>query len=200
MNMTSSIKSVNPATNKVEKIYQEMSAEEVDTILSKADNAYLTWKKSSFTERAVILHNIAKTMRDKKELLGKICTTEMGKLLSESISEVELCANIFDYYANEGSRLLADKEIDVKHGKAFLTYEPIGVLLTVQPWNFPFYQITRTAAANLMAGNTIVLKHASNIPQCAEIMEKIFIEAEYTGWRLQQFIHSWLKSFSSCFR
>nr|ELR5032992.1 NAD-dependent succinate-semialdehyde dehydrogenase [Providencia rettgeri]ELR5033756.1 NAD-dependent succinate-semialdehyde dehydrogenase [Providencia rettgeri] len=177
MNMTSSIKSVNPATNKVEKIYQEMSAEEVDTILSKADNAYLTWKKSSFTERAVILHNIAKTMRDKKELLGKICTTEMGKLLSESISEVELCANIFDYYANEGSRLLADKEIDVKHGKAFLTYEPIGVLLTVQPWNFPFYQITRTAAANLMAGNTIVLKHASNIPQCAEIMEKIFIEA-----------------------
>lgn len=177
MSNESPIKTVNPTTNKVEKTYDEMTTTQIDGLLAKADKAYQSWKKTSFAQRAELLHKTAAIMRERKLELGKLCTIEMGKLVREGVAEVELCADIFDYYANEGAKLLADKEIPVKHGKAFLTYDSIGVLLTVQPWNFPFYQITRTAAANIMAGNTVILKHASNVPQCAEIMEKIFIEA-----------------------
>jgi succinate-semialdehyde dehydrogenase/glutarate-semialdehyde dehydrogenase len=101
----------------------------------------------------------------------------MGKLLKESIAEVELSADIFDYYADNGEKFLADSPLETPIGSAFLSYEPLGVLLSVQPWNFPFYQITRSAAPNVMAGNTMVFKHASNVPQCAQIMEDIFLEA-----------------------
>ncbi|WVD68330.1 NAD-dependent succinate-semialdehyde dehydrogenase [Orbus wheelerorum] len=177
MSNESPIKTVNPTTNKVEKIYDEMTMAQIDVLFAKADSAYQSWKKTSFSQRAQVLHKAAAILRERKQSLAKLCTIEMGKLLGEAVGEVELCADIFDYYASEGAKLLADKEISVKHGKAFLTYDSIGVLLTVQPWNFPFYQITRTAAANIMAGNTVVLKHASNVPQCAEIMEKILREA-----------------------
>ena len=97
-------------------------------------------------------------MRERKEELGKLCSIEMGKLHREGIAEVELCAGIFEYYAENGEKLLADKPLETPHGKAFLSYEPIGVILSVQPWNFPFYQTTRSAAPNLIVGNTIVLK------------------------------------------
>ncbi len=173
----SSIKTVNPATNKVEKEYEEMTGQQIDTILSNADKAFKTWRKTSFAVRAELLHNVATILRKRKEELGKLCSIEMGKLLGEGIGEVELSADIFDYYATNGARFLADSPLDTPNGKAFLSYEPIGVLLSVQPWNFPFYQITRSAAPNIMAGNTVVLKHASNVPQAAEIMEKIFAEA-----------------------
>ena len=173
----SSIKTVNPATNKVEKEYEEMTGQQIDTILSNADKAFKTWRKTSFAVRAELLHNVATILRKRKEELGKLCSIEMGKLLREGIGEVELSADIFDYYATNGAKFLADSPLDTPNGKAFLSYEPIGVLLSVQPWNFPFYQITRSAAPNIMAGNTVVLKHASNVPQAAEIMEKIFAEA-----------------------
>ncbi|WP_392566997.1 NAD-dependent succinate-semialdehyde dehydrogenase [Utexia brackfieldae] len=173
----SSIKTLNPTTNKIEKVFKEMTDSQLDHILAAADQAFLSWKTTSIATRAQLLHNVAKIMRTRKQALARLCTVEMGKLVAEGIAEVELCADIFDYYADNGAQLLADRQLTVKQGKAFLSYEPLGVLLTVQPWNFPFYQITRTAAANLMGGNTVVLKHASNVPQCAEMMEKIFIEA-----------------------
>lgn len=173
----SSIKTVNPATNQVEKEYPVMTDQQIDLILSDADKAFQSWKKTSFAERAKLLHKVASILRERKEELGKLCSIEMGKLHREGIGEVELSANIFDYYANNGEKFLADAPLDTPQGKAFLSYEPIGVLLSVQPWNFPFYQITRSAAPNIMAGNTVVLKHASNVPQAAEIMEKIFAEA-----------------------
>lgn len=173
----SSIKTVNPATNQVEKEYPVMTDQQIDLILSDADKAFQSWKKTSFAERAKLLHKVASILRERKEELGKLCSIEMGKLHREGIGEVELSANIFDYYADNGEKFLADAPLDTPQGKAFLSYEPIGVLLSVQPWNFPFYQITRSAAPNIMAGNTVVLKHASNVPQSAEIMEKIFAEA-----------------------
>ncbi|TFD95408.1 NAD-dependent succinate-semialdehyde dehydrogenase [Dysgonomonas capnocytophagoides] len=173
----SSIKTVNPATNQVEKEYSVMTDQQIDLILSDADKAFQSWKKTSFAERAKLLHKVASILRERKEELGKLCSIEMGKLHREGIGEVELSANIFDYYADNGEKFLADAPLDTPQGKAFLSYEPIGVLLSVQPWNFPFYQITRSAAPNIMAGNTVVLKHASNVPQAAEIMEKIFAEA-----------------------
>lgn len=176
-NKTSSIKTVNPSTNKIEKEFEVMNERQIENILSAADKAFESWKKTSFEQRASLLHKVANIMRDSKDELAKLCTIEMGKLLREAIGEVELSADIFDYYADNAADFLADKPLDTPQGKAFLAYDPIGVILSVQPWNFPFYQITRSAAPNLMAGNTMVLKHASNVPQCAAKMEEIFTEA-----------------------
>lgn len=173
----SSIKTLNPTTNVVEKEYETMSDQQIQNIIAEADKAFKLWRKSSFAVRSELLHKVASIMRQRKEDLGRICSIEMGKLLREGIGEVELSANIFDYYADHGEKLLDDEALETPNGKAFLCYEPIGVLLSVQPWNFPFYQITRSAAPNIMAGNTILLKHASNVPQSAELMEKIFTEA-----------------------
>lgn len=177
VSVKSSIKTVNPATNEVVKEFDTMTDEELAIIINNADTAYQSWKKTPFEERAKIIHKMASLMRNRKEELGKLATLEMGKLLSESIYEVELSADIFDYYADKAAELLADKPLEVKHGKAFISYEPIGTILSIQPWNFPFYQVTRSAAPNIMAGNTMVLKHASNVPQCAKIMEDLFIES-----------------------
>lgn len=173
----SSIKTVNPFNNEVVKQFEVMSKDQVNTIISKADEAFKSWKKTSFSKRSAIIHKVAEIMRSRKDELGKLATLEMGKLLRESIAEVELSADIFDYYALKTESFLADKKLETPIGKAFISYEPIGVILSVQPWNFPFYQITRSAAPNLMAGNTMVLKHASNVPQCAQIMENIIREA-----------------------
>ncbi|TWP22909.1 NAD-dependent succinate-semialdehyde dehydrogenase [Apibacter muscae] len=174
---TSSIKTVNPATGKIEKEFQEMSEEQINQILDKAVYAFQQWKITSFEDRAEIIHTTASLMREKKEDLAKLCAKEMGKILEEGIAEVELCANILDYYADKSKEFLADKPIDTPQGKAFICYEPIGVILSVQPWNFPFYQLVRSSAPNIMAGNTMVMKHASNVPQCAEMMEKLFLDA-----------------------
>jgi len=177
----SSIKTTNPTTNQVVKEFDEMTAPQVEAIVSNANAAFKTWRKTSFKERATLLHNVANILRARKEELGKLCSIEMGKLQREGVGEVELCAGIFDYYANNGEKFLADAPLETPEGKAFLSYEPIGVLLSVQPWNFPFYQITRSAAPNIMAGNTFLLKHASNVPQSAEVMEQIFTEAGAPG-------------------
>lgn len=173
----SSIKTVNPATNELVKEYPEMSTQQIDGILGQADKAFKEWRKVSFAERAKLIHKVAQIMLDRKEELAKICALEMGKIVKEGVAEVEICAGIFNYYADNAEKLLADQPLPTPHGKAILTHVPIGVILSVQPWNFPFYQITRSVAPNIMAGNTVVLKHASNVPQAAETMEKIFAEA-----------------------
>ena len=174
---TPSIKSINPFNNEVVKEFELMSPEKVASIIDKADQAFKSWKNTSIEERATIMHKMASLMRDKKEDLGKLATLEMGKVLAQAIGEVKICAAIFDYYADNAAEFLADKPLEVPHGEAFLSYEPIGVILSVQPWNFPFYQMTRSAAAHITAGNAMVLKHSSNVPQCAQMMEDLFKEA-----------------------
>ncbi|MFA6728304.1 MAG: NAD-dependent succinate-semialdehyde dehydrogenase [Prevotella sp.] len=173
----SPIKTINPFTNRIEKEFNITSDDEVEKKIKKADTAFKSWRKTNFRFRSKIIHKVASLMRERKEELGRLITTEMGKLLRESIYEVELSADIFDYYADHAEEFLADQKLPTPQGEAFVTYEPIGVLLSVQPWNFPFYQITRSAAPNLIAGNTMVLKHASNVPQCAQLMEDLFKEA-----------------------
>lgn len=173
----SSIKTVNPFNNEVVKEFKAMSKEQVSSIIDKADEAFKTWKHSTIKERSEIMHKVAAIMLERKVELGKLATLEMGKVLGQAIGEVKVSAAIFEYYASNAAELLADKPLEVPDGEAFLTYEPIGVILSVQPWNFPFYQMTRSAAAHLTAGNTMVLKHASNVPQCAQMMEDIFKEA-----------------------
>ncbi len=105
-------------------------------------------------------------MRDKKVALAKLITLEMGKLIAQAKGEIELSADIFDYYATNGEDFLADKQLTPQYGKAFIRHCPIGVLLGVEPWNFPFYQVARFAAPNIMIGNVVLIKHASMVPQC----------------------------------
>lgn len=171
------IKSINPSTNEILKEFEPMSPDQIKDIIDKADDAFQSWNNSKIEDRAKIMYKVAEIMREKKTELGRLATLEMGKVLAQSIGEVKLCASIFDYYADNAAEFLADKPLKVTNGEAFQTYEPIGVILSVQPWNFPFYQMTRSAAAHITAGNTMVLKHASNVPQCAQMMEDIFKEA-----------------------
>jgi succinate-semialdehyde dehydrogenase/glutarate-semialdehyde dehydrogenase len=173
-----SIKTVNPATNELVKSFEEMTEPAIEAAISDADNAYQDWKKTSYEERADLLHKVASLMRKKKDTLAKLITLEMGKLIKQSEGEIDLSANIIDYYADHGATFLADKVLDPEHGEAIIRNSPIGVLLGVMPWNFPFYQVARFAAPNIMVGNTVLLKHASNVPQCAAAMEELFKEAK----------------------
>lgn len=173
-----SIQTVNPATNKVIKTFEEMSESAIDAAIDQASKAFESWKKTPYGHRAELLHRVAKLMRDKKESLAKLITLEMGKLIAQAEGEILLSADIFDYYATNGEKFLADKHLNPEHGEAFIRHSPIGVLYGVEPWNFPFYQVARFAAPNLMIGNTILVKHASIVPQCGIIIEELFKEAK----------------------
>ncbi|ASU34001.1 NAD-dependent succinate-semialdehyde dehydrogenase [Mucilaginibacter xinganensis] len=176
---TSPIKTVNPFNNELVKSFDVMTAAQIESKIALADKAFQSWRKTPKAKRAQLLHRVAHLLRVKAAQLAELATLEMGKLFKESQGEVALCADIFEYYATNGEKFLADQPLETPHGSAFLSYEPLGVILSIQPWNFPFYQITRSAAPHLMAGNTMLLKHASNIPQCAQIMEDIFLEAGF---------------------
>ncbi len=173
-----SIQTVNPATNKVVKTFDEMSESAIDAAIEQATKAFESWKKTTYSHRAELLHRVAKLMREKKDTLAKLITLEMGKLIAQAEGEILLSADIFDYYATNGEEFLADKHLNPEYGEAFIRHSPIGVLYGVEPWNFPFYQVARFAAPNLMIGNTILVKHASIVPQCGIIIEELFKEAK----------------------
>src|SRR5680860_285351 len=172
-----SIQTTNPATNKVVKSFDELTDQQVQRAIAVSDKTFNEWKNTSFEHRATLLHKVAKLMRDRKSELSKLITLEMGKIISQSEGEIDLSANILDYYANNGAKFLVDTKLNPESGEAFIKNSPIGVLFGVMPWNFPFYQVVRFAAPNIMVGNTILLKHASMVPQCAIAIEKLFIEA-----------------------
>jgi succinate-semialdehyde dehydrogenase / glutarate-semialdehyde dehydrogenase len=171
------IQTINPTTNKLIKSFKEMTEHNVHAAVAQATEAYNSWKKTSYQQRAAILHKVATLMREKKESLSKLITLEMGKLIAQAEGEIDLSADIFDYYANNGENFLADKQLTPQYGKAFIRHSPIGVLLGVEPWNFPFYQVARFAAPNIMIGNTVLVKHASLVPQCGIAIEELFKEA-----------------------
>ena len=172
-----SIQSVNPTTNKVIESFTEMTDEQVNEAVEKASDTYESWKKTDYKLRAAILHKVAGSLRDNKEMLAKMITLEMGKLLAHAEGEIKLSAEIFDYYAKNAESFLVDKMLHPTHGDALIRHSPIGVLLGVEPWNFPFYQVARFAAPNIMIGNTILVKHASIVPKCGIAIEEIFKEA-----------------------
>lgn len=171
------IQTKNPATNKVVKSFDEMTDQQVQSAIKISDNTFNEWRNTSFEKRAALLHKVAKLMRDRKSELSGLITLEMGKIISQSEGEIDLSANILDYYADNGAEFLADTRLKPESGEAFIRYSPKGVLFGVMPWNFPFYQVVRFAAPNIMAGNTILLKHASMVPQCAIAIEKLFLDA-----------------------
>ena len=172
-----SIKSTNPATNKIVKTFEEMTEKAVDKAIAQSAATFEEWKKTDYKKRSEILHKVAGLLREKKKDLAKMITLEMGKLVTQAEGEIKLSAEIFDYYAKHAESFLADKILDPVHGEALIRHSPIGILLGVQPWNFPFYQVARFVAPNIMAGNTILLKHASIVPQCGIAIEEIFKEA-----------------------
>ncbi|SEA27374.1 succinate-semialdehyde dehydrogenase / glutarate-semialdehyde dehydrogenase [Flavobacterium gillisiae] len=173
-----SIQTTNPATNKVVKSFEEMTDEQVQAAIEKSNNTFQEWKKTSYDDRAKVLHKVAALMRERKTDLAKLITLEMGKILSQAEWEVNLSADILDYYADNGAAFLADKKLNPESGEAFIRNTPVGVLFGVMPWNFPFYQVVRFAAPNIMVGNTILLKHASIVPQCGVAIEELFKEAK----------------------
>ena len=171
------IQSTNPATNEVVKTFEEMSETTIEQSIAKSEETYTTWKNTPYSKRAELLHNVAGLLRKKKKELAQMITLEMGKLVAEAEGEIKLSAEIFDYYANNAEAFLADKILKPVHGQALIRHSPIGILLGVQPWNFPFYQVARFVAPNIMVGNTLLIKHASIVPQCAIAIEELFLEA-----------------------
>lgn len=171
------IQTKNPTNNKVVKIFTEMTDTTVDNAVAKAQSVFEVWRHTDYKTRAVLLHKVAGLLRDNKRRLAEMITLEMGKLVGQAEGEIKLSAEIFDYYANNAERFLKDKILNPIHGQALVRHSPVGVLLGVQPWNFPFYQVARFAAPNIMIGNVILVKHASIVPQCAIAIEEIFREA-----------------------
>ena len=166
----------NPYTNEVLKTFAYATDAEVDAALDKAHAAFLSWRRTSFDERATILLKAADLARARREELARLNTLETGKLLAESMWEVESIAQIFEYYAKNGEGLLKAERLSVDDpmaGDAVLIYEPLGIIYQIEPWNLPFFQIVRPLAAQLMAGNTVILKHASNVPQCSAAIENL---------------------------
>jgi succinate-semialdehyde dehydrogenase/glutarate-semialdehyde dehydrogenase len=172
-----SIQTINPFNNKVVKSFDEMTPDVINAAITQAETIFETWRSKPFAEKSALLHRVAKIMRNKSAQLSALITLEMGKLYAQSEGEIALSADIIDYYATNGEKFLADEQLNPEFGEAYIKKSPIGVLLGVEPWNFPFYQVARFAAPNIMIGNVVLVKHASNVPQCAQAIEDIFTEA-----------------------
>jgi succinate-semialdehyde dehydrogenase/glutarate-semialdehyde dehydrogenase len=168
---------INPATNTLVQSFDEITDAALETAVATAAASYNDWKQTDYQTRAQLLYTVAGLLRAKRKELAQMITLEMGKLLVHAEGEIKLSAEIFDYYAKNAEAFLADKTLNPVHGKAFIRMSPIGVLLGIQPWNFPFYQVARFAAPNIMIGNAVLVKHAANVPQCAIAIEEIFAEA-----------------------
>ena len=171
--------SINPANNKLIRSYDEMTNEESEKIILLADIAFNSWRETSFERRSELMKNAAKVLRKNSEEYSALMTIEMGKPIVQSRAEVEKCALVCEYYANNAEKFLADEIINTEATKSFVSYQPLGVILAVMPWNFPFWQVFRFAAPNLMAGNAGLLKHASNVSGCALAIEDVFRKAGF---------------------
>jgi succinate-semialdehyde dehydrogenase/glutarate-semialdehyde dehydrogenase len=170
-------RSIYPYTQELLAEYPLMNDSRLDQAMNEASDAFRSWGKISFYERAKVLKNVAVILRRDNEKLAKLITQEMGKTMAESKAEVEKCAVTAVHYADHAENFLNDEPLEAGYAKSFVTYQPLGVVLAVMPWNFPFWQVFRYAAPTLMAGNTTLLKHAPNVCGCAVALEKIFLEA-----------------------
>jgi succinate-semialdehyde dehydrogenase / glutarate-semialdehyde dehydrogenase len=169
---------INPFTEKLVKTFPEQTDEQLQSIIAQAEDTYSNdWSKRSLADRKKILKNAVKILREKHEEFAQYITLEMGKLLTESRGEVDLSADILEYYADNAEAFLAPEKLKVSGGEAVVENTPLGVLFCIEPWNFPYYQLARVAGPNLMLGNTLIVKHAPNVPQCALAFEKLFLEA-----------------------
>ena len=171
------IQTVNPANGQPGKSYAETSLHDALKAAAAARSAFLDWRRTSFAQRSAIIHKTAEILRDRKDEFARLMTEEMGKTIGEGRAEVEKCAFHCDWFADHAHDYLADEPVDLGSGETFVTFNPIGVVLAVMPWNFPFWQVFRFAAPALMAGNGALLKHASNVPGCALAIEEVLHQA-----------------------
>ncbi len=167
--------SINPATGEPGLNHAELTDAQVEARLAKAQTAFLAWRDSEIEERKTLLRHIAERFEDDKERLARIATEEMGKTLKSAVAEVEKCASAFRYYARHGAQLLRPVEIDTPVGHAVARWLPMGPVLAVMPWNFPYWQVVRFAAPAIMAGNVGLLKHASSVQGCAAALEETIL-------------------------
>lgn len=169
--------SFNPATGKLLKKFDELTDAELETKLAAASACFNTWRHKPYAERAVIIEKAATLLHDKVEELARTMTLEMGKRIDEARGEVEFSAQIMSYYAKNAEDFLANEDLNPTIGEGHMESSPIGVVFGVEPWNFPYYQLARVAGPHLMAGNTLVIKHAGCVPQCAIAFEKLLLDA-----------------------
>ena len=173
------IATVNPATGETLKTFEPLSNEELEAKLALAASAFKQYRQTSFVQRSEWMNRAAEILESKQVEFAKLMTLEMGKTLKSAIAEAQKCALVCRYYAENAARFLADLPGSTDASSSFVRYQPMGIILAVMPWNFPFWQVFRFAAPALMAGNTGILKHASNVPQCALAIESIFTEAGF---------------------
>ena len=169
-----SFKTVNPSTNEELETFPSLSKDQTIEAIKTSDEAFTSWRKTTIGQRKEIILKFAATLREHCEEFAKLITLEMGKRISEAKKEIEFCAEISEFYANGTEDFLADETLEVEGASAYIQHTPIGVLLGVMPWNFPFYQVVRFAVPNIMAGNTVLVKHAANVPQCASKIAELF--------------------------
>ena len=175
------MRSINPTTGQLIKEYNTHSPSEVNDIIQQTHTDWLEWKSTSFAYRSERMMKAAELLNQHKEELAHLMSLEMGKVIGEARAEIEKCAWVCKYYAEEAESFMADELVETNASKSFISYEPIGIVLAIMPWNFPFWQVFRFAAPALMAGNAGVLKHASNVPGCALAIESIFKDAGFPG-------------------
>lgn len=172
-------RSINPYNSQVLETYEGLSQQQVNYKIDKAYQSYFQWKATTYKERSDLMQSAAVELLKNKKIYSESITMEMGKPISEAIAEIEKCASVCAYYAINAADFLKDAPLDTPHGKGYIHFNPLGVILAVMPWNFPFWQVFRFAAPTIMAGNTCLLKHASNVPKCALDIEKVFLNAGF---------------------
>jgi succinate-semialdehyde dehydrogenase/glutarate-semialdehyde dehydrogenase len=179
---------VNPATGETINTYDEMTPAEVGQAIVQAHHTFLEWRRTTFAERARVMQRAAQILREQANTYAVLMAQEMGKPIRDGRAEAEKCAWVCEYYADHAEAFLQPEVIPTDASKSFVTFQPFGVVLAVMPWNFPFWQVFRFAAPALMAGNTGVLKHASNVPGCALAIEDVFRQAGFPDHAFRTFL------------
>ena len=179
------IATINPATGETLETFAPQTQAEIDRCLALAHEQFAAWSRTTFAKRTQSMLRAAEILETEKVVLGRLMTTEMGKPISAAIAEAEKCATACRYYAENAERFLADERMPTSDGEAWVAYQPLGAVLAIMPWNFPFWQVIRFAAPALMAGNVGVLKHASNVPRCALALPDVFSRAGFPAGAFQ---------------
>lgn len=174
-----SIQTTNPFNGKKIKEFEQYNIADINNSISKADNCFRRWRNSPFARRKELMLNVASILKERGKRYGEILTLEMGKPISQAVAEVEKCALAAEYYAENAETILKEEKIITDASESYVRFDPLGVILAVMPWNFPFWQVFRFASPALMAGNTCLLKHASNVPMSALAIEEIFNDAGF---------------------
>jgi succinate-semialdehyde dehydrogenase / glutarate-semialdehyde dehydrogenase len=176
-----SFTSINPTTEEIREVFAEWSESKTREVVNQVHAAWFSWRETPYARRAGLMKQMAVILRSNKDRYARLMAEEMGKPVSGGRAEIEKCAWVCEFYAEKAEGMLADEQAESDGSKAYIAFRPLGVILAVMPWNFPFWQVFRFAVPALMAGNVAVLKHSSNVPLCAQAVEQIFREAGFPG-------------------